>query len=681
MIACFSRFRVLIALLVAGLLLITALAFILFTRAEVTAATRAAGDETARNVLQVVGLNIRSQHRDLETFRAYALAQYEEQLRNLVGVVIAQIDDYRQMAEQGWLTAEQARARALAAVERLRYGHNDYFFIYDSRNIAIAHPDPNIRGHDVSRATDDQGRPVLQTLRAEFQDDGAGTCTLWWLRLGATNPVPKLLYAQHYTNWDWLVGTGIYIDDVDADARRRMDGIMEVLRAAFAEVKVGATGYFFVFDGHTNLLIHPQSAGTVAPALFGDLVRAATNPAVPFKYRWTKPGAPADQRFWKYSHVQYFPPFDWFIASSVYEDEMEAPADRVIRRQAIFAAVLVALCLALALALVTRVTRPLARLTRYADRLQATDFDPPRAETDDLLRIHFPREVGRLAQTLWNLEGRLQEHLANLKATVAARERLQSDLRIAHNIQMSMLPRAGSAPHPAIELAAALEPAKEVGGDLYDFFLIDEERLCLAVGDVSDKGVSAALFMARGIALLRYIVTRERLDPPAALARANRELCAGNDLCMFMTALLGFLDLRTGRLVYSNAGHLPPLRRAGAGGCAPLDLPRGKPLGLVEQAVYTAREAQLAAGDLLLLYSDGVTEAMDPADQAFGDAALVELLAGANGDAAAVVAAIRQAVHAHARGAPQSDDITLLCARWRGETDPTQKGATKHGTV
>ncbi|MFH0878659.1 MAG: cache domain-containing protein, partial [Lentisphaerota bacterium] len=257
----FSNFRVLIVGLVIGVLLMTALAFMFFTRAEVTRAMLVAGDESAGNVLQVVGLNIENEYKNLTSFKEYATRRYREQLKNLVGIVIQQIDSYYALYEKKALSEEDAQRQALEMVEKLRYGNNDYFFVYDRNNVAISHPDPRVKGRDISDFKDDRGWPVLKTLRDEAGITGEGTCTMWWLRLGETNLVPKLLYAQKYAKWDWLIGTGVYIDDVETDARRKMDEIMRVLQDAFAGVKVADTGYFFVFDGQSNMLIHPMMDG------------------------------------------------------------------------------------------------------------------------------------------------------------------------------------------------------------------------------------------------------------------------------------------------------------------------------------------------------------------------------------------------------------------------------------
>ncbi len=674
-----SRIHALMTLMVICALLVTAVAFMAFTQKEVTSAMLGAGDENARNVLRVIMLNMEELHGNIDFFKGYARKRYEDQLRNLVSVVVSQVDYYHGLYRKGLLSEDQARRAALEAVESTRYGKNDYFFIYDRRNIAVSHPDPNTRGRDLSNFKDIHGRYVLKTMQDMTKQKGDGFCTLWWTRLGETKPVPKLLYFFRYEPWDWLIGTGLYIDDIDADVEGQMTQVMQMLTKTFDQVRVAETGYFTLFTGEKKILIHPLLSGTEVSALqgavsgtdhFGRLIAAAKNPAVPLKYFWDKPNSPGQYRFTKYSHVEHFKPFDWYISSSVYEDEMKRPAQSIIRRQMLFVAVVVLLCIMGSYMLVSLVTRPLARLAEHAKLLQKADFSLPEATKQELLSIRYPYEVARLSGTMWNMERRLDEYLQNIRETTAARERLESELRIAREIQMSMLPRVDPvlAGRKDIDLAARLEPARNVGGDLYDFFFIDGERICLLIGDVSDKGVPAALFMARSKALLHHAALNDKASPQEILETVNGELAEDNDLMMFITVFLGILNVRTGELVFSNAGHLPPLLLAADGSCRTLELPPGRPLGISPHAGYAERRIVVDPDDALVMYTDGITEAMDRDGRLFGEERLTSMhrKEGRPGSAEAVVDAMFRTVNAFSSETSQSDDMAVLCIRRTG---------------
>jgi len=247
--------------------------------------------------------------------------------------------------------------------------------------------------------------------------------------------------------------------------------------------------------------------------------------------------------------------------------------------------------------------------------------------------------------------------------------RLEGEVEAARRIQMGSLPLpSGLAADPRFELDVVLEPAKEVGGDLYDFFMVDDRHLFLAVGDVTGKGVPASLFMALGKALYKSCVLRGDSDPAAITRTANLEISRDNSEMLFITLFGGLLDLDTGRLVYCNAGHEPPF--AVLPGEAPrlIDGSGGPPLCVVDEFDYAAHDYQLRPGELLCLVTDGVTEAMNPAGALLGHdpvlTCLAELPRGAG--AAAALASLRDAVARFVGAADPSDDLTALTVRWNG---------------
>ena len=678
----FSRLRVIVALMVIMALGITALAFMGVTRREVTDSTLARGDAEARNIMRVVMMDLANQQGGLESFRKYARDRYEQQLRNLVLIVVAEVKFFYDLYQRGVLTEAQARRYALAAVEKARYGHNDYFFIYDRHNVAISHADPRIRGRDMSDTTDMMGRPIAKTMWNMTKQKPDGFLTLWWTRLGEKKPVPKLLYFYHYAQWDWLIGTGLYIDDIDRDIEQKMAEIMSVLKRTFDQVRVAETGYFTLFDGSGTILIHPFLETTQGNLLkepvtgknnFQELIAASKNPDVPHKYLWDKPDDPGNYRFWKYSHVEHFAPFNWYLSSSVYQDEMEKPAGIIIKRQAVYIIIIVLLSMVAVYLLLARVTAPLSRLARHADALRKNDFTLSEDGKKELLLMRFPREIGHLAKTFWNMEQRLEEYLKNLQETTAAKEKMASELRIARDIQMSMLPdlKTVTKGRTEIDLAAVLEPAREVGGDLYDFFFIDEDRFCFIVGDVSDKGVPAALFMARSKAFLRSAVQGTQVDPGVILQKANLELVDGNSLLMFITVFLAILNVRTGELAYSNAGHLPPVLIGFDGLCEEMAIPPGKPLGIGKRGGFGTQRRLLRPGDGVLVFTDGVTEAENKVKGFYGDERLLLHLRGLPPLTGAVhiVDSVMGGIKEFYEGDPQYDDIAMVCVRYTGSPD------------
>ena len=257
-----------------------------------------------------------------------------------------------------------------------------------------------------------------------------------------------------------------------------------------------------------------------------------------------------------------------------------------------------------------------------------------------------------------------------------ALEQMRKELGIARDIQLSMLPFVGSltAERPEVDAWGLMEPATDVGGDFYDGFFASPERLFVAVGDVSGKGVPAALFMARAITQLRMEAVRKR-SPSAILESVNRALCAGNDAGMFVTLFCGVLDTATGQFSYANAGHNPPVFLPAGGGAEFLKVRRGLVSGIIDTTHYLHDTIQLSPGDALLLYTDGVTEAMDPSGGFYGDGRLLARLAsGAWAGSRALVDHVRGDVAEFAHGAPQADDITLLALRFRTDGEMARTG-------
>lgn len=264
---------------------------------------------------------------------------------------------------------------------------------------------------------------------------------------------------------------------------------------------------------------------------------------------------------------------------------------------------------------------------------------------------------------------------AERDSILQAKERMESELRVARDIQMSMIPKVFEA-NPRREeyqLYATLRPAKEVGGDLYDFFLIDENHLFFTIGDVSDKGVPAALFMAMTKTLLKGLA-QPSIDPSALLTKVNSGLLEENESLMFVTLLCGILDLRTGEMQLTNAGHNPPMVIRNNGSVEWLKLPAGMVLGVDPDAHYTTVKVSLKPGEMIVTYTDGVTEAMNIEHKVFSDGRLLELVKSSVNDSAKdMVEHIDESVTSFSDGTAQSDDITILAVHYSGACAKTSE--------
>ena len=279
--------------------------------------------------------------------------------------------------------------------------------------------------------------------------------------------------------------------------------------------------------------------------------------------------------------------------------------------------------------------------------------------------------LGRMSGLVTNQQNRLLKLLRELQAAVqteATLASLQQELEIARQMQLSILPR--SAPDvDEVDIAATMIAAKEIGGDFYDYFPIDDEHLAVVVADVSGKGVPAAFFMAISRTLLKSNALFLR-EPGATIKALNDQLCAENDQMMFVTVFYSVLHLPTGRLVYVNAGHNPPVRLTDTGAAL---FPRGRNMALavMEGQEYIEGEVMLAPGETVVLYTDGVTEATNAENALFGDDALLAAMAAIGSDPRGVVTAripdqLVRSVRGFENGAAQADDITVVALTYRG---------------
>ena len=339
----------------------------------------------------------------------------------------------------------------------------------------------------------------------------------------------------------------------------------------------------------------------------------------------------------------------------------ELYADIVLLRGVLIILGIIALLLMMALCYkgIRKVVAPVEEFSDVAKKIAHGDF------TAELPEIRSKDELRELRDSFEYLQQSLVQYIDELKSTTANKERIESELRIARGIQMGMIPKIFP-PFPErddLALAAKLVPAKEVGGDLYDFF-IEDEKLYFIIGDVSGKGIPASLVMAVTCRLFRLAASH--FDKPEEIINSlNDSLADGNEINMFCTAFLGVLDLKTGHLRYCNAGHNAPFIIGADGRVVPMNIIPNLPLGLFGGFPYEGQEMQMDRQMMLYMFTDGVNEAENNEKMQLGDIRLMGLLRrNASSEPGDIIAATLAEVEQHAAGAEQSDDITVMCIKY-----------------
>ena len=349
----------------------------------------------------------------------------------------------------------------------------------------------------------------------------------------------------------------------------------------------------------------------------------------------------------------------WTVAIVCPRSELYAEAKTLRGVLIILGIIALLLMIALSYKGIRKVVAPVEKFSDVAKKIAQGDF------TAELPQIRSKDELRELHDSFEYLQRSLVQYIDELKSTTANKERIESELRIAHGIQMGMIPKIFP-PFPErddVELAARLVPAKEVGGDLYDFF-IEDEKLYFIIGDVSGKGIPASLVMAVTCRLFRAAASH-RDRPEEIVASLNDSLAEGNELGMFCTAFLGVIDLKTGLLRYCNAGHNAPWKIGADGRVGLLSVVPNLPLGMFEHFPYEGQQVQLDRQMMLYLFTDGVNEAENHAKELFGDLRLEGLLRrNATLEPTDIIEATFNEVQKHANGAEQSDDITVMCIKY-----------------
>jgi len=491
----------------------------------------------------------------------------------------------------------------------------------------------------------------------------------WWSRTMGTDQAGggKPWWSEPYRN---AATGGQYFVTYNLPLRRTpgaapvgmvsLDVPVQRLRALLGESAADAAIQRMLLSPERRYVVHPQSSLEMTTRLDDQ----ARQPA----YRFLQPlleavrarragevdyfDAQSDDR--RMALVQPVGDSGWTLGLSVSERYVLAGLQQVTRRVIVGGLVAIALMVLLLQLIARRITGPLTSLTDSARHFDAGEFDRPLPHTGR------SDEVGLMARAFDHARGSIKSQMAEIEQMATARQKLDSELSIARDIQRAMLPHDRAIAHHGRTLHAHawLEPAKAVGGDFYCLFERGGTALWFAIGDVSDKGVPAALFMARSITVLEVAAGRGG-TPAQALREAAVRLAENNDTCMFATVLCGVVQLDSGELTLASAGHEPPLLRRADGSAEFIALESGPPLGYEADVSCPLWQGRLQPGDVLVAYTDGITEAFDAGLQAYGAERLQQAVRDC-ADPAALCGFIVAQVHAFAGDAAQSDDLTVL---------------------
>jgi sigma-B regulation protein RsbU (phosphoserine phosphatase) len=445
---------------------------------------------------------------------------------------------------------------------------------------------------------------------------------------------------------------------------------LEWLQEIVSSIKIFETGYGCLVSRNGTIVTHPSRELIMNETIFSvaeareDLhLREIGREMIQGKTGFVPFTSIVDER--KCWMVYYpVPSTGWSLAVIYPQDELMA--DIINLNRTVFMLFLVGFFLLLGVIVLNArsITRPLRILARATKVISTGDLDA------ELPLIRSKDEVGNLSESFISMKESLKGYIEDLTETTAAKERIESELKIAREIQMSIIPKIFP-PFPdrsEFDIYACIEPAREVGGDLYDFFFVDDDHICFMIGDVSGKGVPASLFMAVTKTLFKANAG-EGVRPDEILTRLNNELSQENESCMFVTIFCGIMNTKTGEVLHSSAGHNPPLIMRHGEKAAYLDTSGGIAVGATEDLSFKTEKLVLHPGECLFMYTDGVTEAVNLKEELFTETRLQnDLSTLRDKPVKEIVSDLMKRIEDFSQGAAQTDDITMMIVKYFGRS-------------
>lgn len=656
---------------VALVMVISTVVNIYFTMRDVGDAMLASQEKSARNILHSLDLVLRDDYQNLlKAKRTMTLAK-RAQLKNAAAMIESVLGGFCGFTGKHPLQAADQITHALGWLEKAPFKTIDYYLIDKKSNVLFS-SNPAITSNLYQRIEDIKHRNLSRTMRFENLKK-RGDFAIFRMREQSGS---VLAYFLPFEPWQVTIAVSVDVSDIEAEAQEKTKKIISSLGEYSKQLKITKRGFVLMVDEDHQLLIPPpeymeKQVDGMLNHIMGnmaiDAIKTSNSYAITeIRYEFTQ--NERQQALIVYS--SYFKPLKWYTSVVVPINEIKQPARKLVIRQSLIIALMFMVGLVAVFFLITRIASPLNLLSFYAKKLPKLDFSKPleeRSPIDDL-PDKYRDEVGALATSFILMRQELSKNIQDLVKVTASRQAIESELNIAREIQLGMVPKTfPSFPeHNEFDLYATLKPAKEIGGDLYDFFLIDKDHICFTLGDVSDKGIPAALFMVVTRTLIRTLSENEH-SPARMMTNINNTLSADNPRSMFVTLVIGVLNIRTGEVKYANGGHNPPIVISHDAGGYFINEKKEPLVGVMPGMSYTDRTLNLKKNEGFFLYTDGVNEAMNPEQEQYSNGKLLsQVTEHADRSPDELIESTLISIKEHSQTAPQSDDIAMLMIKYHG---------------
>jgi sigma-B regulation protein RsbU (phosphoserine phosphatase) len=663
-----------IFVMVTSILVAVAVTVMLTSRRNVTDTVVTSVQHAITNVLELVRHELAARWSTMLDTKITIIRNGRRQLLQTGEIIETTLQSYARLADSGIITQAAAQDMAREWINQLHFDDDRYAFVFDDDDVVLASGSASMIGRSLSQVRDYKNRPLAESVRTESRDTGSSFAI--YRRpsapgeLASSKQAPpaaadddhaRYAYFGYFKPWQWVYAVSDSAADVIDQIKDHRAQMEESVRKSLLPLKLIHSGFVFIMDDEGRFVARPPDSHVA-------LLDGRSDNGQPLRQRLTAPRQELhavrvtnEDEVWQVESV-YYAPLRWKIIAAVPEEDLSTPAHVLLRSQAAAFGVMLLIALLIAWFFSVHLVRPLRRLTAFARQLPDQALQPKTAvprHIANLPDLHRD-EVGRLAEAFLYMDSKLRDNIKQLMRETTVRERYESELNVARSIQLALLPPPLDATQRQhIDLHAHMRPAKEVGGDLYDYFCLPDGKLCLVIGDVSDKGVPAALFMAITRTLIRAAAEDES-HPARIVQKVNDRLAENNPSMMFVTLLLGVLDLQNGSLTWVNAGHLEPLVITENGVVRTLCGRSGPACGVQPEHAYRTYQSTLQPGDTLVGYTDGVTESVNRQGEQFGDERMVQALTRSSRRGARLIETLMADTDAFVDGAEQADDITLL---------------------
>ena len=481
-------------------------------------------------------------YEEMEQYRKFALQMKKQEMKDIVSVVYGYVDaEYKSAFKPDSEDVTRIQDRVIRNVRDMRYGNDDYVFISDFDYVMVCHPDENLHGKDCSGLRDFYGKHMVRSIVGESRIMGEAFTSYWWHRLGKNRPSEKLAYSRLFLPWHWVLGTGVYIDDIEEEVDRRKKSLIDELRTMMNRIVIGKTGYMYIFDSKMNMIIHPNPKleginfehiknPLTGESLAIDLAATAHQENNELVYVWDRPTDPEHYVYDKISWVSYFKGFDWYIGSSVYTDELSDNSRQLAKRMLLSSIIAFVASLILGSFFLIRLVRPIEHLSKVALQVQKGDLEVRsgirREDEIGILAHEFDSMVAELKDHVETLDSKVREKTRELNENYdklqAANRQIIDSIQYAETIQHGILPKKEDMALHMKDHFVIWKPKDIIGGDFF-WFSPQEKGFLIAVADCTGHGVPGAIMtMVAGMALQQVVKEVDSTDPKAILQALNQ---------------------------------------------------------------------------------------------------------------------------------------------------------------